>query len=87
MRKAWKAYFDLFPDYAIACEETIQRADLVVGIGTARGTYAVDGLAFLDNAWEMPAAWKAIVEDGLIAEWRVYADNEPVRRVMASPKK
>ena len=86
-RKAWEAYFSLFPDYAIACEETIQRADLVIGAGTARGTYLVDGLLFPENGWEIPAAWKAIVEDGRIAEWRVYADNDPVRRIMAAPKK
>ncbi|HLG13439.1 MAG TPA: nuclear transport factor 2 family protein [Blastocatellia bacterium] len=87
MKEAWDAYFRLFPDYAIACEETIGRAELVVGIGAARGTYSAAGLLFPDNSWEIPAAWKAIVEDGRVAEWRVYADNDPVRRIIASPKK
>jgi limonene-1,2-epoxide hydrolase len=26
---------------------------------------------------------RAFVEDGLITEWRVYADNEPIRKLMA----
>ncbi len=32
--------------------------------------------------WEVPAAWRAIVQDGKIAEWRVYADNQPLRKLM-----
>jgi hypothetical protein len=29
-----------------------------------------------------PAAFRALIEDGKVAEWRVYADNEPLRRLM-----
>jgi hypothetical protein len=29
------------------------------------------------------AAWLAIVEDGLVKEWRVYADNKPVYDILA----
>jgi len=29
-----------------------------------------------ENRWETPAAWRAVVEGGLVAEWRVYTDNE-----------
>ena len=29
------------------------------------------------------AAWKVGVDEGQVAEWRVYADNEPIRRLMA----
>jgi ketosteroid isomerase-like protein len=32
--------------------------------------------------WEVPAAWRAVVQDGKIAEWRVYADNQPLRKLM-----
>ena len=35
-----------------------------------------------ENRWETPAAWRAVVEGGLVAEWRVYADNEPMRKLM-----
>jgi limonene-1,2-epoxide hydrolase len=35
-----------------------------------------------ENRWETPAAWRAVVEGGLVAEWRVYADNEPMRERM-----
>lgn len=32
--------------------------------------------------WEVPAAWRAVAHDGKIAEWRVYADNQPLRKLM-----
>ena len=32
--------------------------------------------------WEVPAAWRAVVQAGKIAEWRVYADNQPLRKLM-----
>ncbi len=32
--------------------------------------------------WEVPAAWRAVVQHGKIAEWRVYADNQPLRKLM-----
>ncbi len=32
--------------------------------------------------WETPIACCAQVRDGQIAEWRVYADNEPLRQLM-----
>jgi ketosteroid isomerase-like protein len=35
--------------------------------------------------WEVPAAWHAVVQDGKIAEWRVYADNQPLRKLMGDP--
>jgi hypothetical protein len=39
-------------------------------------------LAFLENHWNAPAAWRAVVRDGLIAEWQVYADNQSARKIM-----
>jgi ketosteroid isomerase-like protein len=32
--------------------------------------------------WEVPAAWRAVAQNGKIAEWRVYADNQPLRKLM-----
>jgi hypothetical protein len=54
----------------------------VIVVGTAGGTYSRDGNSHVDDGWETPAAWLARVNRGLLAEWRVYADNEPIRRRM-----
>ena len=41
-----------------------------------------DGAPKVENRWKTPVALRAAVEDGLIAEWQVYADNEPIREKM-----
>jgi uncharacterized protein (TIGR02246 family) len=83
MRKAWVQYFYLFPDFTITCRQVLHRGEDVALFGTAQGSYTVGTPLPVDNHWQMPAAWRAVVRGGLVAEWQVYADNEPVRRLMA----
>jgi ketosteroid isomerase-like protein len=54
----------------------------VVLLGMARGTFAPDGALKPENRWETPVALRALIVNGKVAEWRVYADNEPMRRLM-----
>jgi len=82
MRAGWTGYFAWFPDYQISGTDIFARDHLVALFGLARGTYSVGGKLLEENKWEIPAAWRAVVKDGLIAEWRVYADNSPVLRIM-----
>ena len=79
MRSAWVGYFRMVPDYSIEVEETLCDGPVVVMLGMVWGTYTPDGELKAENRWETPAALRAVVEDGLVAEWRVYADNEPIR--------
>jgi len=83
MRKAWIGYFYLIPDYTIRANQLFRKEDTVVVVGTARGTYAVGGKLLERNKWEIPIAIRAIVQQGRLAGWQVYADNEPVRQLMA----
>lgn len=82
VRKAWTAYFRMVPDYHISCEEILERDNIVAAFGTGGGTYCPPGAAVDENKWQVPAAWQARLVDDLISEWRVYADNEPLRRLM-----
>ena len=82
MREAWRAYYAMIPDYRIAIPETIVSGDVIILLGIASGTYTVDGELESENRWEIPAAWKALVRDDRVAEWRVWADLEPIRAVM-----
>ena len=84
IRKGWKIYFSMFPDYAIEVRDELDRNNVVAMFGTARGTFAMNGNLLRENSWEIPAAWKAVVKDGLVAEWRVYCDNDPARKIMAA---
>jgi uncharacterized protein (TIGR02246 family) len=82
MRAGWAAYFKMVPDYSIAIEECFCDGPVVLLVGVAEGTYAPGGIIQPENRWKTPVALRAQVEDGLVAEWRVYADNEPIREQM-----
>jgi uncharacterized protein (TIGR02246 family) len=87
MRAAWTGYFRMVPDYTITVEESFCLGQVVVMLGTAQGTYAPDGQLRAENRWQTPAAFRARIEDGKVAEWRVIADNEPMRQLMAAYSK
>ncbi len=82
LRAAFKSYFALFPDYRISHEEVLEDRNVVAIFGTAAATYSVNGKLQKENHWEIPAAWKALVRNGQIAEWRVYCDNQPARKLL-----
>ena len=79
MKAGWASYFRMVPDYTIAVEETFSDGSVVILFGVAQGTYAT-------GAWSTPAAWRAKVRDDRLAEWRVYADNEPLRQLMRASR-
>lgn len=75
MRKGWMGYFQLFPDYRVEVTDIFVDGDSVAAFGYASGTFK--GLDSTDeNHWRLPAAWKAIVSDGKIGLWQVYADSK-----------
>ena len=82
MRKGWKGYFQLFPDYRVSHDEIFSLGEVVAVFGSAEGTLAVNGKLPKENHWTAPAAWKGVVRNGLIAEWHVYADNQAARKLM-----
>jgi ketosteroid isomerase-like protein len=88
LRQAWTQYFHMVPDYRISHSEVFSQGGTVALFGEARGTFTHDGLMHRENAWSMPAAWRALVEGGRIRVWQVFADNEPIRQIMrrVSPK-
>jgi ketosteroid isomerase-like protein len=83
LRTAWAAYFRMVPDYSVAIDETLVNGPVVVLLGMAQGTFSPDGQLRDENRWQTPIAVRAFVEDDLIAEWRIFADNEPIRKVIA----
>lgn len=82
MRARWAEYFRMVPDYTIAVEETLCDGPVVVLLGVAEGTFAPEGELKPENHWAAPAAFRAFVDGDKVAEWRVYADNEPLRQRM-----
>jgi ketosteroid isomerase-like protein len=76
LEAGWRGYFAMCPDYWIRADHVMSEGDVVLAVGEAGGT--IDGAS-----WRTPAAWKAAIRDGKVAEWRVFADNKPVYEILA----
>ncbi|MDQ2947861.1 MAG: nuclear transport factor 2 family protein [Acidobacteriota bacterium] len=75
VREAWKGYFGMCPDYRVDHEDLFADGHQVAIFGKAGGTIR-------GQKWEIPAAWKAVVNGEQVHEWRVYADNKPVYEIL-----
>src|SRR5579864_5260018 len=73
MREGWAAYFRMVPDYSVAIEEYYPADPVVIMLGMASGTFNRGGKLNPENHWQTPIAIRASIDDGLVAEWRVYA--------------
>jgi ketosteroid isomerase-like protein len=85
MREGWAFYFSMVPDYHLDISRSFVPEDgkaEAVLVGVASGSYWSDGLKRPNSGWSTPVALRAVVRDGHIAEWQVYADNEPIRQQM-----
>ena len=77
MISGWRGYFEWFPDYWIEVNEVFAGE-----VFEAEQTFAMFGFAggsfkgSSDASWRIPAAWKAIVKDGRVALWQVFADTK-----------
>ena len=68
--KAWRAFFELFPDYQNIFEQVIDTEDKVVVLGKTTCS---------EKALEGPALWTITFDGDKIAEWRVYHDTPEIR--------
>jgi ketosteroid isomerase-like protein len=84
LRAGYLAYFALFPDYRITILKHFSFGPVVALFGVASGTLAKDGKMPRHNHWMMPAAWQAVVRNGRVAHWQVYADNTRVAKLLCS---
>lgn len=86
MRLAWRGYYAFCPDYWVSPEKILSDGNVVAVFGAAGGTVAANREFPPENTWRIPAVWLAVVENGLVKEWRVYADNKPVWDILANSK-
>jgi ketosteroid isomerase-like protein len=87
MRHGWTSYFSMVGNYKVLVKEHFIRENSVAMFGTASGSYSVASAAPVGansaaKFWEVPAAWHVVTRGGQVAEWRVYADNLPLRKLM-----
>jgi len=86
MTSAWARFFEILPDYRIQVESVLDDGPLVAVFGSAAGTYAGGRGPIAENRIVMPAAWRAVVEDGRVKLWQVYADWTEGQRVIAQDR-
>ena len=72
MTAGWRGYFEWFPDYFIEVNEIFDDGDTFAMLGFAGGSFKGKS----ESSWRLPAAWKAIVKDGRVALWQVFADTK-----------
>jgi ketosteroid isomerase-like protein len=93
MHDGWVAYFRLFPDYQIAVDRVLVEGPDVTLLGRSSGTLSAFGLEALrrpdgslppDHELQGPAIWTACVRDGLVCQWRVYADTPDTRALLGT---
>jgi hypothetical protein len=84
MSAGWRGYFALVPDYRIVVEQEFCADDTVALFGIAAGTFAPDDILRPENAWSVPAAWRAVVRNGQVAVWQVFADNKRMYELVAA---
>ncbi len=72
MTAGWRGYFEWFPDYYIEITDAFENGELSAMFGFAGGSFKGNAEA----KWRLPAAWKAIVKNGTIALWQVFADTK-----------
>lgn len=77
MKEGWQTYFSWFPDYKIEIEDILESGENVFIYGSASATYhGKTGNSPQDRYWSLSAAWRAIVSEGKIRKWQVYADTK-----------
>ena len=69
MKEGWASYFRLFPGYYFEIEQILSEGHLAMACGYA-------GAGAGEKAWKIPTAWQAIIRDGKIRLWQVYADTK-----------
>ena len=72
MIAGWRAYFKWFPDYHIEITDVFESGESAALFGFAGGSYS----GKQGESWRLPAAWKAIVKDGRVTLWQVFADTK-----------
>ena len=81
MTTGWRGYFEWFPVYSIEVNEMFEQDGTFAMFGFAGGSFKGKPEA----SWRLPAAWKAIVKDGRVALWQVFADTTIPFESMSEP--
>ncbi len=72
MIAGWHGYFAWFPDYFIEVTDVFDDGERLALFGFAGGSFKGKPT----KSWRLPTAWKAIVKEGRVTLWQVFADTK-----------
>lgn len=75
MGAGWADYFAHYPDYMIHISHFFVRDDVVIFVGRTTGSHL---RLPRDVEFQEPVIWIAPIENGLVAEWRLYPYTDQV---------
>ena len=75
MTEGWKEHLTLIPDLFLSISMRFQEGNIVVLIGSSKGTLVQNGELKTENSWEVPCAWRVLVESDKVVEWQLYANQ------------
>ncbi len=70
-RDGWPSYFASFPKYKIHVQQVLVSGNSVAIIGKTTGSHVPPEVEEKETV-----LWTAEIQDGLVAEWRIYSDIE-----------
>ena len=74
-RDGWQDYFSAYPKYRIHVQHVLMSGDGVAIIGKTTGSHVPPEV----EEHEM-VLWIAEIQDGLVAEWRIYSNIEEAKK-------
>jgi len=75
MKEGWKEHLELIPNLTLSVSMHFEEESIVVLIGRSSGTIIQDGELKPVNSWEVPCAWRVLVESDKVVEWQLYANQ------------
>ncbi|MEW6336045.1 MAG: nuclear transport factor 2 family protein [Acidobacteriota bacterium] len=84
--EGWAAFFGMVCGYTIDATEIHRAGDVVVLVGVAKGAFEARNQAGRRIAWEVPAAWRAVVRGDEVARWQVFVNPEPILAALQRSK-
>jgi ketosteroid isomerase-like protein len=69
MQNAWTSYFSAYPEYRIHVDAILTSGADAAIVGRTTGSHVASDVEQVEIV-----AWTAKIHDGLVAEWRIYAE-------------
>jgi hypothetical protein len=75
MQIGWKEHLELIPNLTLTISLHFDRENTVVLLGKSSGTITYKGELKPENSWQVPCAWRVLVESDKVVEWQLYANQ------------